>query len=61
MGYYRRYYEALVAGLALDVLYGAPTTIFFGFQFVFTLLFAVLFVVMHYVKTKLRWYADPLA
>jgi hypothetical protein len=54
--YFPKYYEVVVAGLVMDVVYGAATPTFFHFQFVFTVFFALLLFIIEYGKTKIRVY-----
>lgn len=49
-------YEVLLWGLFADVLYSTPVPAYFNIEFLFTLLFFILFIGIHYIKKRLRFY-----
>ncbi|HEY4510241.1 MAG TPA: hypothetical protein VJJ73_00195 [Candidatus Paceibacterota bacterium] len=53
--FFRDYYEMLIAGLAIDSLYNAvgPDR---GFVYVFSITFAILFVIVFFLKQRLLLY-----
>ena len=46
-------YEVFFWGLAIDVFYSAPIGAFFGIEFIFVILFTVLFIFSRYCK---KWF-----
>jgi hypothetical protein len=54
--YFDSYIEAVIAALLLDLLYGAPLPVLFGFRFVFTISVGILFLAMEPLKKRLRMY-----
>ncbi len=53
---FRRFYEAIAAGVLFDMLYGAAAGAFFGFPYAFSAASIVLYAVAAYVKTRIRIY-----
>ncbi|GMQ95484.1 MAG: hypothetical protein BMS9Abin13_600 [Patescibacteria group bacterium] len=51
---FRNFYEAVALGLLIDILYGAPAAEFFGFRFVSTAIFAILFVGVSRLRENIR-------
>ena len=51
---YRRFYELLISGIVLDVIYSAPRARLFNFQYLYTLIAVVIFLVIIILKTKVR-------
>jgi len=51
---FRDYYESLLLGFIVDIVFSAPTALFNDFQFVFTAVFAALFIVSLLVRRQLR-------
>jgi hypothetical protein len=49
-------YEVLLWGLIADIYYGAPVPAYFNIEFLFTILFFILFAVIHFFKKKLLAY-----
>lgn len=49
-------YEVLLWGLFGDLLYGAPVAGFLNIEFLFTLLFILLFIGVYFLKKKLILY-----
>jgi hypothetical protein len=56
---FRYFYEALVAGIALDSLYGAPRVMFGVRVFVFLAAFALALVLIEVAKTLMRMFEEP--
>ena len=56
--YCNRYYEAICAAFVFDLLYGVPLPMFFSFSFLFTLIMAVLFFVIEFLKPYLKFYSS---
>lgn len=50
------FYEFLFAAFLLDILYGAPTPLFSGFQFLFSVSAIALFVCVEAAKRRMRFY-----
>lgn len=50
----RNFYEAIAAGVILDLLYGAPLARFGGFSYIATVGMTGAFVVLAYVRRRLR-------
>ncbi|MDP3996728.1 MAG: hypothetical protein Q8P86_03490 [bacterium] len=53
---FERYYEILVAGLALDVLYGVGASKNGGFPVIFTVSASFAFVASLYLKERIKFY-----
>lgn len=49
-----RFYELLILALLMDLLYGVSRASFAGFEFVLSLLAAVLFLALTLVKRRIR-------
>ena len=49
-------YEVIFFGLVLDSLYATSVPVFFGIEFIFTILFSTLFVLTYFLKKKLIYY-----
>lgn len=59
--YYKKFFEFPLAAFAFDVTYGAPRDKFFGFEYVYSLIAVVIFIVIVILKSKLRknlWQKD---
>lgn len=54
--YFKNFYEAIVAGVLIDMLYGAPLEQFFHIQWATTLLFLFLYFSINHLKRYTRWY-----
>lgn len=54
--YFSKYYEIIGAGFLIDLVYGAPVAYFFGFPYTVTLIATVFFIVVQYIKSRLRHY-----
>ncbi|PJB83795.1 MAG: hypothetical protein CO088_00770 [Candidatus Yonathbacteria bacterium CG_4_9_14_0_8_um_filter_46_47] len=54
--FFKRYYEIILAGLILDLLYGGGA-FFWGFRFVYTVSGMVLYVALTTFKKQTRFYA----
>ena len=51
---FNRFYEAIFAGLLLDILYGIPTIRFGGFEYIHTIGAIFIYVVSQYIKPRIR-------
>lgn len=49
-------YEVIFFGLVADSLYATPIAGFFGIEFLFTILFSILFIIAYFLKKKLIYY-----
>jgi hypothetical protein len=54
--YYPSYYEIIVLGFAIDILYGAPTENFYGFTFVATLVGLTILLISSPLRRRLSFY-----
>lgn len=54
--YINSYYEAIFLGFFFDFAYSIPTELFFGFRFVFSVLFIFIFLISGPLKRRLRYY-----
>jgi hypothetical protein len=52
--YYKKFFEFPLAAFAFDVIYSAPRDKFFGFEYIYTLMAIVLFVIIIFLKSKVR-------
>lgn len=59
--YFPRFWEAVLVGLFLDALHGAPLLHMFGFQFIYTLALVLALVVLERLKKSVRVYRGDLA
>lgn len=57
MLYYDRYYEAIVIGFIIDVIFGSAGADYEGFSFIFTISFALVVFVISYLRQKMRFSA----
>lgn len=48
------FYEALLFGLIIDSLSGIPRELFFGKSFIYLLIIIILFVIINWLKNRLR-------
>ncbi len=55
--YFESFYEAIIAGFLIDFTYSIPTELLFGFRFIFTALFVILFLLSGPLKRRLRYYS----
>jgi len=55
--YFTRYYELIVAGILIDMLYGNSTLFFIHTPYVFSVSAVLLYALIGFLKTKLRVYA----
>lgn len=49
-------YEVILWGLFADILYSSPVLSFFNIEFLFTIVFIMLFIVVYFIKNKLIFY-----
>lgn len=54
--YFKNFYEAIVAGVLLDMLYGVPLERFFNIQWATTLLFLFAYFTINYIKRYTRFH-----
>jgi len=54
--YFDQYYEVIVAGFLLDFTYSIPIESFFGFRFIYALIFTIIFLISGPLKLRLRRY-----
>ena len=54
--YFSNYYELIAAGVLVDVLYGNNSTPLFHIPFIFSIDSVVFYVLVHFLKTKMRMY-----
>jgi len=52
--YFSRYYEIIILGIFIDVIYGAPEPSFIPFTLFFTAISIALYTLIRITKTKLR-------
>ena len=52
--YYKSFFEFPLAALAFDSVYGAPRDKFLGFEYIYSLIAIILFVVIVLLKSKIR-------
>lgn len=52
--YFEEYYEAIIAGFLMDFIYSIPTESFFGFRFVYALIFTLIFLASGPLKIRIR-------
>jgi len=53
---FKNFYEAIFAGLLIDLLYGVVAEEFYGIWFVFTASFLILFLLVERFKKNIRVY-----
>lgn len=51
---YKKFFEFPLAAFAFDVLYSAPRDKFFGFEYIYSLIALVLFIIIVFLKSKVR-------
>lgn len=49
-------YEVILLGLFADILYSSSVPSFFNIEFLFTIVFIILFIIVYFVKNKLIFY-----
>lgn len=54
--YFKNFYEAIAAGVLIDMLYGAPLEQFFHIQWATTLLFLFAYFTINYIKRHTRFH-----
>lgn len=52
--FFRSYYEIIVAGFLIDMLYGAPRALFFGSSVIVGPLMAMLYLFAQWIKIRVR-------
>lgn len=51
------FYEAVMSGFLIDLLYGTPSDTFFGFWFIYAILFTLVYILCEYeIKKNIRFY-----
>lgn len=53
---FKSFYEAIFFGMVIDSVYGVHKNLFFGYNFVFILLFLILITFVEWMKKRLRVY-----
>jgi len=51
---YKRFFEFPLAAFAFDVIYSAPRDKFFGFEYIYSLIAVILFIIVVFLKSKVR-------
>jgi hypothetical protein len=51
---YKNYFEFPLSAFAFDLIYAAPRDKFFGFEYIYSLTAFVLFVIIVFLKSKVR-------
>lgn len=51
---FRNFYEAIAAGVIMDLLYGTPLARFDGFSYISTALAIFMFAMLAYIRRRLR-------
>jgi len=54
--FFKNFYEAILAGLIIDMIYGAKTVEFANIWFVFTASYTGVYVLSNYLKKNIRLY-----
>jgi len=49
---YKRFFEFPLAAFAFDVIYSAPRDKFFGFEYIYSLIAVILFIIVVFLKSK---------
>ena len=52
--HYKKFFEFPLAALAFDAVYAAPRNIFFGFEYIYSLIAVILFIIIVFLKSKIR-------
>lgn len=52
--YYGKFFEFPLAALAFDVVYAAPRNKFFGFEYIYSIIAIILFIIIVFLKSKVR-------
>ena len=56
--YFKNFYEAIAAGVLIDMLYGVSLVKFFHTQWAMTLLFLFIYFIFNYAKRYTRFYGS---
>lgn len=54
--YFKNYFEILIFGFLLDLLYGAPVSAYYGMGYVISVIAALAFALVAVVKNRLVFY-----
>jgi phosphoglycerol transferase MdoB-like AlkP superfamily enzyme len=52
--YYKKFFEFPLAAFAFDVIYSAPRDKFFGFEYIYSSIALILFIIILILKSKIR-------
>ncbi len=53
---FKNFYEGILAGFLVDILYGTKTIEFMNIWFVFTAFSAIFYFIIEKMKKSIRWY-----
>jgi hypothetical protein len=51
---YKDFFEFPLSAFAFDVIYGAPRDKFYGFEYIYSLIALILFIIIMVLKSKIR-------
>lgn len=51
---YRKYFEFPLAAFAFDVIYAAPRDKFYGFEYIYSSIAIIIFIIVVFFKSKVR-------
>jgi hypothetical protein len=54
--FFSRFYEIIIAGVVVDILYGVPQASFFGFQYISSIVTVLFFIGGEYIKKRMIFY-----
>lgn len=52
--YFKNFYELIVVGVIIDLLFGVPRIRFYGFEWYGTIISVILFAILRFIKLHLR-------
>jgi len=52
--HYKKFFEFPLAAFAFDMMYATPRAKFFGFEYIYSLIAIILFIIVVFLKSKIR-------